>query len=104
MPETLSYPGTAPSLPPAVPEAARRPRPVRVCFLIDQLTSAGTETQLVALIRRLDRRLSDSVWARCASWYRGRGGRGRVSALWPDFTFRYRRLTRRVDPADLELS
>jgi glycosyltransferase involved in cell wall biosynthesis len=31
-------------------------RPVRVCFLIDELSRAGTETQLVALIRRLDRR------------------------------------------------
>jgi glycosyltransferase involved in cell wall biosynthesis len=30
-------------------------RPVRVCFLIDTLSRAGTETQLVALIRRLDR-------------------------------------------------
>jgi glycosyltransferase involved in cell wall biosynthesis len=29
---------------------------VRVCFLIDRLTTAGTETQLLALIRRLDRR------------------------------------------------
>jgi L-malate glycosyltransferase len=29
--------------------------PVRVCFLIDELTSAGTETQLLALIRHLDR-------------------------------------------------
>jgi glycosyltransferase involved in cell wall biosynthesis/acetyltransferase-like isoleucine patch superfamily enzyme len=28
---------------------------VRVCFMIDRLTAAGTETQLVALIRRLDR-------------------------------------------------
>jgi glycosyltransferase involved in cell wall biosynthesis len=32
------------------------PRPVRVCFLIDELSRAGVETQLVALIRRLDRR------------------------------------------------
>ncbi|HEY7158879.1 MAG TPA: glycosyltransferase [Gemmataceae bacterium] len=32
------------------------PRPVRVCFLIDELASAGTETQLLALIRHLDRR------------------------------------------------
>jgi glycosyltransferase involved in cell wall biosynthesis len=30
--------------------------PVRVCFLIDELGRAGTETQLVALIRALDRR------------------------------------------------
>lgn len=29
--------------------------PVRVCFLIDELAPAGTETQLLALIRRLDR-------------------------------------------------
>ena len=32
-----------------------RRRPVRVCFLIDRLGTAGTETQLLALIRRLDR-------------------------------------------------
>src|SRR5437870_879514 len=32
-----------------------RTRPVRVCFLIDELNTAGTETQLLALIRHLDR-------------------------------------------------
>jgi glycosyltransferase involved in cell wall biosynthesis len=31
-------------------------RPVRVCFLIDELAAAGTETQLLALIRHLDHR------------------------------------------------
>jgi glycosyltransferase involved in cell wall biosynthesis len=31
-------------------------RPVRICFLIDELAAAGTETQLLALIRHLDRR------------------------------------------------
>lgn len=31
-------------------------RPVRVCFLIDELAVAGTETQLLALIRHVDRR------------------------------------------------
>ena len=30
--------------------------PVRVCFLIDELAAAGTEMQLLALIRHLDRR------------------------------------------------
>lgn len=30
-------------------------RPVRVCFLIDRLAMGGTETQLLALIRNLDR-------------------------------------------------
>lgn len=32
-------------------------RPVRVCFLIDRLSRAGTESQLLALIRELDRRV-----------------------------------------------
>jgi glycosyltransferase involved in cell wall biosynthesis len=41
----------------ALARASRTPaRPVRVCFLIDELATAGTETQLLALIRRLDRR------------------------------------------------
>jgi glycosyltransferase involved in cell wall biosynthesis len=31
------------------------PRPVRVCFLIDRLAVAGTEMQLLALVRSLDR-------------------------------------------------
>jgi glycosyltransferase involved in cell wall biosynthesis len=31
-------------------------RPIRVCYLIDGLTRAGTETQLLALIKSLDRR------------------------------------------------
>lgn len=30
-------------------------KPVRVCFLIDELATAGTESQLVALIQQLDR-------------------------------------------------
>jgi glycosyltransferase involved in cell wall biosynthesis len=33
--------------------------PVRVCFMIDRLTRAGTESQLLALIRELDRRRVD---------------------------------------------
>src|SRR5262249_53422248 len=46
------------SLPPSgVLGTAERARPpVRVCFVIDRLTRAGTETQLLALIRELDRR------------------------------------------------
>src|SRR2546421_12897380 len=35
--------------------AARATRPARVCFLIDELAAAGTETQLLALIRHVDR-------------------------------------------------
>jgi L-malate glycosyltransferase len=41
---------------PSVTAADRRAaRPVRVCFLIDELARAGTETQLLALIATLDR-------------------------------------------------
>jgi glycosyltransferase involved in cell wall biosynthesis len=35
--------------------ACRGADPVRVCFLIDELAAAGTETQLLALLRGLDR-------------------------------------------------
>src|SRR5437764_14607128 len=41
----------------AFARAGRAPaHPVRVCYLIDELATAGTETQLLALVRRLDRR------------------------------------------------
>jgi glycosyltransferase involved in cell wall biosynthesis len=40
----------------AVGEAFASTAPVRVCFLIDELATAGTETQLLALLHRLDRR------------------------------------------------
>jgi glycosyltransferase involved in cell wall biosynthesis len=39
-----------------VVSAGASSRPARVCFLIDELTRAGTETQLLRLIERLDRR------------------------------------------------
>lgn len=45
----------APCLVPATPRPEPGLAPVRVCFLIDRLTRAGTETQLLALIRELDR-------------------------------------------------
>src|SRR4051812_48062713 len=43
----------APRIAPPSPEPAAGP--VRVCFLIDRLSRAGTESQLIALIRELDR-------------------------------------------------
>jgi glycosyltransferase involved in cell wall biosynthesis len=39
------------------------PRPVRACFLIDELALAGTESQLLALVRRFDRRKVQPVLA-----------------------------------------
>jgi glycosyltransferase involved in cell wall biosynthesis len=37
------------------PKLAIHAQPVRVCFMIDRLSRAGTETQLLALLRTLDR-------------------------------------------------
>src|SRR6185437_13502429 len=39
----------------SVPAPESTAAPVRVSFMIDRLTRAGTETQLLALIRELDR-------------------------------------------------
>jgi len=45
----------------------------------------------------LQSRLANTVWASgCASWYLHPSGRN--PALWPSFTFRYRRQLRRFDP------
>lgn len=51
----------------------------------------------------IQRRLDGSVWLQggCASWYLDEDGKNRT--LWPDYTFRFRRRTRRVNPADHEL-
>jgi glycosyltransferase involved in cell wall biosynthesis len=47
---------TLPSLVEPETRSKESTRPVRVCFLIDELATAGTEMQLLALLRRLDRR------------------------------------------------
>jgi cation diffusion facilitator CzcD-associated flavoprotein CzcO len=46
------------------------------------------------------RRLATTVWdtGGCASWYLDANGRN--STMWPDYTFRYRRLVARFDPDD----
>lgn len=51
----------------------------------------------------LQQRLADTVWdsGGCSSWYLD--SQGRDSIMWPDFTFRYRRRTRELDPADYRL-
>lgn len=46
----------APRRPVVVPRVAEPAAPVRVSFVIDRLSRAGTETQLLALIQHLDRR------------------------------------------------
>lgn len=47
---------TTPALTRRERETAATKRPVRVCFVIDELAPSGTESQLLALIRHLDRR------------------------------------------------
>jgi glycosyltransferase involved in cell wall biosynthesis len=51
--------GAASALPERELDWPASQRPVRVCFVIDELASAGTESQLLALIHHLDRRY---VW------------------------------------------
>lgn len=46
----------------------------------------------------LQERLAASVWTTCTSWYRT--ATGRVVTNWPGTAARYRRRTRRFDPAD----
>ena len=57
------------------------------------------ETQ-AAYNERIQDELKGTVWSvgGCSSWYIDRHGRN--STLYPDFTFRFRRLTEHFDPAD----
>jgi cation diffusion facilitator CzcD-associated flavoprotein CzcO len=50
----------------------------------------------------LEEMLRDTVWSSgCSSWYLDAAGRN--TTLWPDFTFRFRRRTRRFDADSYEL-
>jgi cation diffusion facilitator CzcD-associated flavoprotein CzcO len=51
---------------------------------------------------RIQRRLQDTVWTAggCQSWYIDPNGR--VTTVWPDFTFRFRKRLRRFDLGDYE--
>ena len=53
-----------------------------------------------AFVAAVDRRMEGTVWnsGGCKSWYLDRTGRN--SALWPDFTWRFRRRVARLDPAE----
>jgi cation diffusion facilitator CzcD-associated flavoprotein CzcO len=50
--------------------------------------------------QRLQKRLEHSVWVEggCSSWYLDH--RGRNTTLWPDHTWKFRRLTRRFHPGE----
>ena len=52
--------------------------------------------------RDLDARMEGTVWnTGCASWYIDATGRN--ATIWPDWTWRFRRRSRRFDPADHSL-
>jgi len=53
---------------------------------------------------RVQRRMKGTVWTAggCSSWYIDHNGRS--SALWPDFTFRFRRALSRFDAAEYRLA
>ena len=54
---------------------------------------------LAAFNARLQSKMQDTVWTMggCASWYIDEQGRN--PTLWPDFTWKFKRATRRFDPA-----
>jgi hypothetical protein len=70
---------------------------------IDTMTAQGIARIEVrrdvqdAYNEELQRKLASSVWMTggCASWYLD--AHGNNTTLWPDFTFRFRRLTKRFD-------
>jgi cation diffusion facilitator CzcD-associated flavoprotein CzcO len=57
-----------------------------------------------AFVAEVERRMSGTVWTEggCASWYMDSTGRN--AALWPDFTWRFRRRAARLDPEEYALS
>lgn len=59
--------------------------------------SAAAQARFVADV---ERRMRGTVWVagHCRSWYLDRTGRN--SAIWPDFTWRFRRRLRRLVPGD----
>jgi cation diffusion facilitator CzcD-associated flavoprotein CzcO len=73
--------------------------------MLDHLSRSGdgavepTEAAQSAFVATVDRRMAGTVWntGGCLSWYRD--ATGRVSALWPGSTLRYRWRLRRFDPA-----
>jgi cation diffusion facilitator CzcD-associated flavoprotein CzcO len=56
-----------------------------------------------AYVAEVDRHMRGSVWTSggCSSWYLDHTGRN--STIWPDFTFRFRRMLSRLRPEDFHL-
>jgi cation diffusion facilitator CzcD-associated flavoprotein CzcO len=83
----------------------------QVAYVADALRVLARDGAAVAELRpaaqrayaaEIDRRMRATVWSTgCSSWYLDATGRN--AALWPDWTWRFRRRTRRFDPARYEL-
>ncbi len=75
-------------------------RHMRRCGIAALEPRAGAQAAFVA---EVERRMRGTVWVAggCKSWYLDRTGRN--SALWPDFSWRFRRRVARLDPAAYEM-
>jgi hypothetical protein len=80
----------------------------QVAYLMDALRVMRERGAAVAEVRpevqaaynqEVDARMERTVWSTgCASWYQDATGRN--PTLWPDWTWRFRRRTRRFDPSE----
>jgi cation diffusion facilitator CzcD-associated flavoprotein CzcO len=70
----------------------------------NEVTSVDTRAWAQAEYnRRLQQRLQETVWnaGGCASWYIDATGKN--TTIWPTYTWKYRRSTRRFDPSEYQL-
>jgi cation diffusion facilitator CzcD-associated flavoprotein CzcO len=77
-------------------------------YIVDALDALGDGADTIAEVlpdvaegftEDVQRKVKKTVWASgCASWYLNRHGRN--VTMWPDYTFSYRRRTRRFDTSD----
>ncbi|HEY8582238.1 MAG TPA: 4-hydroxyacetophenone monooxygenase, partial [Capillimicrobium sp.] len=66
-------------------------------------TLEPTAEAQAAFVRKIDREMQGTVWTSggCASWYRD--ATGRVSTLWPGFTYPFKRRLQRFDPSEYDV-
>jgi cyclohexanone monooxygenase len=73
---------------------------------MDRAGAATAEPRQEALdrfIAEIDGKMGRTVWASgCKSWYQD--PTGRISVLWPDWTWKFRREVKDFDPAEYRLS
>ena len=78
----------------------------QINYIADALATVDREGLRTVEVRRdtqdafnagLQRKLAKSVWSTggCASWYLDKHGNN--TTLWPDFTFEFRRITKKFD-------